>query len=228
MRIPFFSFFLLCAAVQAAEVVPQNIDQHTETTSSITSTSASRWGLTETEWARYQQLKLGERGIWSPHLDPLTTLGVEATTDAERQKYAELLVEKEYQRVEKELAFQRAYDRAWQKRYANTLPIALPFSPISSDTQRLALFVSENCPACDVRLKALLESGKQLDIYLVGSKNDDSRLRHWALSQHIDIAKVKKRQITLNHDSGRWQQYGQQKLPAVLEKRGNVWLPAAP
>ncbi|MFP1824541.1 TIGR03759 family integrating conjugative element protein [Lonsdalea quercina] len=192
-----------------------------------TLSGAQRWGLTQEEWTRYEQLKRGERGIWSPGLDPLTTLGVEAATDAERLKYADLLVEKEFQRVEKELAFQRAYDAAWKRRFPDSLPVTTASLTTAYENSRLAIFVSENCPACDTRLSALLQSGHPLDLYLVGSNNDDARLRRWAISKRIDIARVKRREITLNHDhdGGRWLQHGQGKMPAVLERRGDAWLP---
>lgn len=77
-----------------------------------TQQQATVWGVTPEEWQRYLTLKQQVRGVWSPGLDPLTTLGVEADTDHERQRFAELLVRQEYQRLEKELAFQRAYDAA--------------------------------------------------------------------------------------------------------------------
>jgi integrating conjugative element protein (TIGR03759 family) len=182
-----------------------------------------RWGLSQEEWTRYEELKRGERGIWSPSLDPLTTLGVEATTDAERHKYADLLVEKEAQRVEKELAFQRAYDEAWKRRFPDLMPVTGADKP--STTSRLAVFVRENCPPCDTRLKSLLTAGNPLDIWLVGSDNDDSRLKRWATGQHIDSRRVQRREITLNHDGGRWLHYAQGKMPAVLEKQGETWLP---
>lgn len=186
---------------------------------------APRWGLSNEEWSRYETLKQSERGVWSPGLDPLTTLGVEATTDAERQKYADLLVEKEFQRVEKELAFQRAYDAAWKRRFPNLMPVAAAdVISASSNTSRLAVFVREGCASCESRLQALLRSPHPLDIYLVGSDNDDARLRRWAVMQQIDLNRVKKREITLNHDSGLWLQTGQGNMPAVLEKRGNQWL----
>ncbi|MFG6656229.1 TIGR03759 family integrating conjugative element protein [Scandinavium sp. M-37] len=187
--------------------------------------TASLWGLSSTEWSRYQQLKLGERGIWSPSLDPLTTLGVEASSDAERRKYADMLVEKEYQRVEKELAFQRAYDAAWQRRFPQLTPVsaAVTLSDIPTH-QRLAVFVRENCTACDARVETLLKTGNPLDIYIVDSRNDDTRLRRWALIHRIDRARVGRREITLNHDGGRWLQYGQGRMPAVLEKQGDTWL----
>ncbi|MGH8490233.1 MAG: hypothetical protein ACREXS_15530, partial [Gammaproteobacteria bacterium] len=37
---------------------------------------SKRWGLTGEDWQRYERLMTGPRGIWSPHLDPVTALGV--------------------------------------------------------------------------------------------------------------------------------------------------------
>ncbi|EKS4627027.1 TIGR03759 family integrating conjugative element protein [Salmonella enterica] len=201
------------------------VSNSTETPLSATAT-AQQWGLTQEEWTRYETLKRGERGIWSPSLDPLTTLGVEATTDSERRKYADLLVEKESRRVEKELAFQREYDAAWKRRFPDLMPVAQAVA--ADNTARLAVFVREDCPACDTRLKNLLAAGNPLDIWLVGSNNDDSRLRKWAVTQHIDGTRVQRRDITLNHDAGRWLHYGQGKMPVVLKKQGDTWLPVTP
>src|SRR3546814_4495355 len=76
---------------------------------------ASDWGLQPQEWARYRELMDGPLGIYSPNLDPLSALGIEARTDEERRRYAELQVQVEARRVEKLLAYQRAYDEAWQR-----------------------------------------------------------------------------------------------------------------
>lgn len=220
--------YLLALATLLAQAESETVSavrNSTETPLSATAT-AQLWGLTQEEWARYEMLKRGERGIWSPSLDPLTTLGVEATTDAERRKYADLLVEKESRRVEKELAFQREYDAAWKRHFPELMPVAV--ATAQDNTARLAVFVREDCPACDTRLKALLGAGNPLDIWLVGSNNDDSRLRKWAVAQHIDGTRVQRRDITLNHDNGRWLHYGRGKMPVVLKKQGDTWLPVAP
>lgn len=218
-------FVLFAPLTQAATETSTPTQQSTEAALTATTSAArlaQQWGLSTEEWSHYEKLKRGERGIWSPSLDPLTTLGVEAATDAERRRYADLLVEKEAQRVEKELAFQRAYDDAWKRRF----PALTPVGTASVDiTARLAVFVRENCPPCDTRLKTLLTSGYPLDIYLVDSRNDDSRLRRLALAWKIDAQRVQRRDITLNHDGGRWLQYGQGKMPAVLAKQGETWLP---
>lgn len=217
---------LIASLAQASEIT--EIQKSTETALSVHS-SARLWGLTGEEWSRYEQLRQSERGIWSPSLDPLTLLGVEATTDTERRRYADLLVEKEYQRVEKELAFQRAYDEAWKRRFPGVMPVSstAPLSAPEQANRRLTVFVRESCPDCDFRLKALFLSQHPLDIYLVDSGGDDARLRRWAIAQRIDITRVRQRDITLNHDGGRWLQIGQGSMPAVLEQRGEAWLPVS-
>lgn len=210
---------LLLATTETISPTTQSNENNLTTTG-----KAQRWGLTSEEWSHYEQLKLGERGIWSPGLDPLTTLGIEASTESERQKYADLLVEKEFQRVEKELAFQRAYDAAWKQRFPALTPVVTTgYVQATSDSSRLAVFVRDNCAPCESRLKILLHTPHTLDIYLVDSQNDDTRLRRWAVAQQIDIERVKKHDITLNHDAGRWLEIGQAKMPAVLEKQGAQW-----
>ena len=66
---------------------------------------AQDWGLRPDEWTRYRQLMDGPLGVYSPNLDPLTALGIEARNDEERTRYAELQVRAEAWRVEKLLAY---------------------------------------------------------------------------------------------------------------------------
>jgi hypothetical protein len=88
--------------------------------------AASEWGLQPQEWARYRELMDGPLGIYSPNLDPLSALGIEARTDEERRRYAELQVQVEARRVEKLLAYQRAYDEAWQRLNPGMQRVNLP------------------------------------------------------------------------------------------------------
>ncbi|MHA5819499.1 TIGR03759 family integrating conjugative element protein, partial [Pseudomonas aeruginosa] len=78
---------------------------------------AQEWGLNQQEWTRYQTLMQGPRGVYSPGIDPLTALGIEARSAEERRRYADLQVQAERRRVEKELAYQRAYDEAFARAY---------------------------------------------------------------------------------------------------------------
>jgi integrating conjugative element protein (TIGR03759 family) len=221
----FFLLVLFTATVPAQPLQVQN-SQHslTDLQPLDTQQQATLWGITPQEWQRYQALMQQERGLWSPGLDPLTTLGVEAESDPQREHFAELLVKKESQRLERELAFQRAYDAAWQRLY----PGLTPLKTAATSPSRVSVFVKENCPPCDSLLRTLLAQKRPLDIWLVGSNGDDNRVRRWALAHGIDAKQVSERNITLNHDAGRWLQTGAGKLPVALEKRGEQWREVLP
>jgi integrating conjugative element protein (TIGR03759 family) len=191
---------------------------------------ARDWGLTGEEWTRYRNLMQGPLGVYSPNIDPLTALGIEARSDQERQRYAELQVAAEAQRVEKLLAYQRAYDHAWQRLHADMPRVILPdagpaFSPVvPAASGRLALFVQDTCPACDQTALKLQAAGLAFDIYVVDSDADDARIRAWAQRIGIEPAKVRSGQITLNHDAGRWLSLNLPgDLPAVLRQVGGQW-----
>jgi integrating conjugative element protein (TIGR03759 family) len=179
----------------------------------------------------------GPLGIYSPGLDPLTALGIEAQSEAERRHYAELQVQAEARRVEKLLTYQRAYDAAWQRLYPgmarvnllgappNTPPTLPKPAALSGPTStRLAVFVKADCPACTARVRALQAVGTAFDLYMVDSRGEDARIRAWASEARIDPAKVKRGAITLNHDAGRWQALGLSgELPAVARQVNGKW-----
>jgi integrating conjugative element protein (TIGR03759 family) len=191
---------------------------------------ASDWGLSVDEWTRYRDLMLGPLGVYSPNIDPLTALGIEARSGQERQRYAELQVAAEAQRVEKLLAYQRAYDDAWQRLHADMPRVILPdagpaFSPVMpAASGRLALFVEDACPTCDQTALKLQAAGRAFDIYVVDSGADDARIRAWAERIGIDPAKVRSGKVTLNHDAGRWVSLGLPgDLPAIVRQVGGQW-----
>ena len=191
------------------------------------SEQAASWGLTEQEWTRFEQIQAGPRGFWSPNLDPLTALGVEAETDQARQRYAQLQVALEAKRAERELAYQNAYTAAWAKLFPGLLPIqgmASPSPTNSAVAPRQALFVEDHCPACTAEAQRLQSSDTAFDIYLVGSQGEDERVRSWARQAVVDPTKVQRRQITLNHDRGRWFSLGAPgPLPATFQEVNGQW-----
>lgn len=208
------------SANQSADVVPLNEAQ-----------LAQAWQLTTDEWRRYRQLMQGPLGVYSPNLDPLSALGIEARSEDERQRYAVLQVQAEATRVEKLLTYQRAYDEAWAQQLPGqvrvnlagvdlpSLAFALPLA------ERAAVFVRADCPRCEQQIQQLQTANTPFDLYLVDSQQDDNRLRQWALSTGINPNKVRDRRITLNHDNGRWQSLGiEGDLPAVVRKVDGQWL----
>lgn len=195
---------------------------------------AREWGLTSKEFERYQELMQGPRGIWSPGLDPLTALGIEARSDEERRHFAELQVQAERKRVENELAYQRAYDEAYRRLFPGEKAIELSSAPVQSPANpsgpplqgngRLAVFVKENCQACIDQVKQLQTAQTPFDLYFVGSQNDDERIRRWAILAGIEPSNVRSRLITLNHDKGRWLRLGLGgDLPASVAQVGGQW-----
>jgi len=232
----FFFCLLLISGAPSAEVANSSTSNSAtlqtpqeKSTQLQSRQSAQQWGLSDTEWQKYQQLMQGKRGVQSPGLDPLTTLGVESDSSSERRRLAELWVKEEYQRTEKELAFQREVNAAWSRLYPNELSVNMGNAAgIANDTRgRLALFVRENCARCDARLAAVLADNWPVDIYLVGSDGKDDTVRQWAVNHNIPVDRVRSRQVTLNHDRGLWVQYGQGQMPVILQQGESGWQIAA-
>lgn len=242
MRTPFAHLVLALALAVTAAVTTSASAQNAPTADSRIVRSQDRaaaeaelderlardWGLQPEEWARYRQLMQGPLGMYSPNLDPLTALGIEARTDQERRRYAELQVQAEARRTEKLLAYQRAYDDAWKRLYPTLQPVVLAdagnIPATSGAPDRLAVFVREDCPPCEQRVRQLQTAGTAFDLYIVGSRQDDARIRQWAAKVGIDPAKVRARTITLNHDAGRWLSIGEQgELPAVVREVDGQW-----
>jgi len=206
---------------------------------------AKPWGLTAAEWERFEALKQQPRGYWSPGLDPLTALGMEAATEAERQRYAELQVKLEVARVERELAYQRAYNAAFARLYPDALLLQEPGQaqnnrftellkngvppglPLPSAEGRYRLFVKEGCADCVQQARMLQILNEPFDLYMLGTGGDDHKVRRFATEAGIREADVKTKKITLNHDGGLWQSgFSEQaagKLPATFVFRGGKW-----
>ena len=194
------------------------------------------WGLTRQDWASYQSLMQGHRGILSPNLDPITALGVEVNTQAERRRFAEIHVRFEKQRVEKELAFQRAVDQVWTRFYPKAQlinmhkiekgQVAMAEQKSEQVKGRLLFFTTiKSCSACDNALSALLgqvNKGRQLDIFVESAKSD-VQIREWAKVHAIPPQQVRLRNITLNHGKGKLAMISQftGQVPYVAVKVGN-------
>lgn len=218
----------------AASSVQQLTSESTLSQNKLDANAAQEWGLTSKEYERYQELMQGPRGVYSPGLDPLTALGIEARSDSERRRFAELQVQAERQRVDRELAYQRAYDEAYQRLFPGIKAIEISASPsaqagsgsgpVLEGNGRMALFVKDDCLPCIDQVKRLQAAQTPFDLYFVGSQNDDERIRRWAILAGIDPSSVKGRLITLNHDQGRWVRLGLGgSLPASVTQVNGSW-----
>ena len=224
-------FFSLTASAQSSvlqlesrnlQVQNSSIQNNSAQPAAITSTQtgksrlekAKEWGLTETEWVRYEEIMAGPRGVWSPNLDPLTALGVEARSDAERRHIAEVWVKIENDRTKRELAFELEHIYAQQRLFPETKPVqyssqARSKSTLSSSGQKRLLFLAyKDCvDECRAPLSNLIkittnDRATVLDVYVKGFESDDSALRAWAAKQQIPVQLVQSGRITLNHEGG--------------------------
>jgi integrating conjugative element protein (TIGR03759 family) len=172
------------------------------------------WGLSGTEWQRYQALLLGIRGSVSPeNLSPVEVLGIHARDDAERRHYAELWARAMFEDAERILAFQHAYDAAARRLHPGLKLInaaelhATPNngSELHAD-DRVLFFTGLDCPACDAVLGKLLlrlDRIDGVDIYVTdANSSDDAVIRRWAEGHAIKVAWVREGRVTLNHDTG--------------------------
>lgn len=202
---------------------------------------SQQWGLSEGEWQRFKTLMQGIRGRLSPNISPIEALGIDARTDDERKRYAEMWAKALREDTERVLAFQHAYDDAWTRLYGNEPLIdlaRLPPRPSATRLQpgdRILLFAASNCAACGPVLDNLLAKVQStpklgLDIYLIDSGNDDAKVRSWATEHGVPPALVRARTVTLNHDGGmlgRMPDYTGT-VPYVVRRRGTQLLRIEP
>jgi integrating conjugative element protein (TIGR03759 family) len=195
---------------------------------------AQAWGLSETEWRRYQSLMQGIRGSVSPAtISPLEVLGIHARDEAERRRYAELWAEAMWEDAERILAFQRAYVEAGRRLYPDVPLIDSSRLP-EKDKQttglgpqdRVLVFTRPDCDACDGLLARLLHRIDQIagiDIYLAGiDPSDDRAVRDWAGQHGIKPEWVRTRKVTLNFEAGALAALtgGRGEIPSLMRRRG--------
>lgn len=187
------------------------------------SEAAQQWGLSDTEYRQYLKLMAGQRGQWSPGLDPITALGVSTDSEAERRRFAELFVKAEFERTRKELAFQVAVDDAWQRLYPLTPRLSTNDLPQQAQTvgqfiQRTALILRLGSTTGRNRLIKLLQGHPgQLDVHVVGARGNDAALRDWAADVPLLEQALAEGRATLNHGD---QFRTEVDLPAIYRRDG--------
>ncbi|WP_017941442.1 MULTISPECIES: TIGR03759 family integrating conjugative element protein [unclassified Thioalkalivibrio] len=240
----------LSGAVQASSVESDATRAEARASEGVETAPArtQHWDLSDAEWERYDAIMEGPRGLWSPDLDPIWVLGIHAETERERRYYAELAVEQERDRVTGELAFQHAYDAAWDRLYPDRVLIeprdrsgsatgatprmSEPSTPTLDDLRaddRVVLVAARDCNRCgDILERAVerLQDGAQwrLDVFLTDT-DADQEVRRWAAENAVPIDLVRAGRITLNHDDGTLADHD---TPSLLRQSGQRWQPVLP
>ena len=181
--------------------------------------AAAVWRLSPEDWTRYEALMRGRRGVWTPGADPLLVLGAHARTEAERRRFAEAFVRAEHERVEGELAFERAVQAAWARLFPGELRLVAQ-SPAEAPPERYALVFDRDCTDCAATVRAYAGRAVPVDVYVRGA-GDDAALRLWAWTHGVRAADVRAGRVTVNHDDGSVPG----PAPAVWARRGGRWAP---
>jgi len=199
----------------AADTEQSELDYSTSQRSAAS--RAAEWNLSSSQWTRYQSVMKGPRGLWSPDIDPLYVLGIYAETEADRRRFAELVVQQEYERVEKELAFQREVNAAWKRLYGDVAMIdparlglgverRAPAAGASKAGQNAFLFLTvADCSGCDTAVNQWLrklraDPAVTLRIYLSGADQRVVLLR-W-IRDHDLGELIKARRVVVQADNG--------------------------
>ena len=149
------------------------------------------WGLTVTELKEYQRVRQGNRKFWSPNLHPLAALGMrEGVTASERDALAEKLVHIERRRVDREKAFEEAFQAANRRLYSH-VPLFQADPPLKTNSKRassydspyLNYYVTLPCAECKKPIQRWLKENKQIDLY-IDSKSDNA-IRQFAKDMGI-------------------------------------------
>ena len=135
--------FITCFLLSSPPVFPQALKNepltYTQTKDGNLHDDQSQrklWALSKQDWSRYKTLIQGIRGSISPKtISPIEVLGTHARNEAERKKYAEIWATMRHDDIVRILAFQKAYDEAFNRLYPDEQMIDMTLLNRSSDTQ---------------------------------------------------------------------------------------------
>lgn len=201
---------------------------------------AQQWDITEREYRRYQQVMAGKRGTWTTNADPILALGVSARNVKEMRDYAEKYVMQEFERTERELAFQREVSAAWQRLFPQQQRIGKLPPSVSTATalkraqhssnieRRAAVVVTQDCEKCIpvISKYTQLVTGEgalvAVDFYIGDSDGNDATLKAWVDRNNIPLTLLKAGKLTVNHATTH---SGIKKYPTIYERRdGGQWV----
>ena len=162
--------------------------------------TAEAWNLSREEFSQIKRLKSQYQGLLSADLTPHEWLGIFATSDKKRNRYAKLFAERQLQTTAAILKFETAYIAAVRDLSSNTLPTA-------QDSDRLVLVTPYECrdSKCIQDLNNGMnhvKKGGLLDIY-IQTDSQFSDLTVWASANQITFEGVQAGRITLRQAKGR-------------------------
>ncbi len=205
---------------------------------------AKAWQLSPAEWQRYETLMQGDAKYQFSQLDPVWVLGIYATTQVERERYARKFLELSEQRLQRALAFNEAFRKVSVDYFMDQAVVDLDQFYAIFGEERPPQHTAVNLPqqgdtlvfflnptsspslAAYQRMRELMDnaSGVTLEIYFGGDvKTDD--IQKWAQHANLSQRAVQDGRITLNYDQGAAAAFEVSRFPAGFIVRGDTAMP---
>lgn len=174
---------------------------------------ADVWGLTDDEEKRYVLLMQNRSGLYYRGLrqTPLDILGLNARNETERNHFAEIAAMQEAQKVSKNIAWNNAFYKAYNKLFENVPVVGdfdpKPFSPYAhkpllldqNDTLYFFVKPDEAVKSILMLLLDAIEITPNTRLHIMLMNSDELSIQLWANQHQIPQALVNTGQITLNH-----------------------------
>ncbi len=199
---------------------------------------ASVWGLTEDEEKRYALLMQNRSGIYYRGLrqTPIDILGIHARNETERNHFAELAAKQEAQKVSKNIAWNNAFYKAYNKLYEN-IPVVgdfdpTPYSPYAhkplhlNDGETLYFFIKPDTAVKTVLMLLVdaIDATPNTRLHVLFLECDDLSIQLWANQHQVPQALVSSGRITLNHGDLNYQSLSiaKKSTPLLLLSKNGV------
>lgn len=191
---------------------------------------AKVWNLTLDEEKRYIFLMQNRSKIYYQGLrqTPLDILGLNARNEAERNHFAELAAVQEAQKVSKNIAWNNAFYKAYNKLFANVPVVGdfdpSPFSPYAhkpvqlNQGETLYLFIKADDVVKSIllTLTEAIENTPDTHLHLMFLETDDISIQLWANRNQIPQHLVNSGRISLNHGDLSYQSFKKKTTPLLL------------
>lgn len=170
------------------------------------------WGLTELEEKRYLLLMDNKSAVYYEglRLTPIDVLGINARNDTERDHFAEISADLEAQHVSKNIAWNNAFFRAYQKKIGDLKVVGnfdpRPYAPSAykpitlKDGDVLNFFIKKSDPVTTIiqPLVSAIQASQNTTINLFILDANTESAQSWALNHSIPLELVNSGRITIN------------------------------
>ena len=195
------------------------------------------YGLTETDWQRYQSILASPQAYWSEDKRPLILLGVTARNEAERSRYAELYIDFEYKAAAGLMTFKSAVDIIGKRKHgtealfsAALTTVAAQAEPMFGVGDRMMLVIDPtlDCLPCTQAIATVQQIGRQnastgIDVYFVNATRE--QIVAYGSQRLILPEDVSGKRITLNVATPEFltqMQLTTNAVPAAFRRRGQT------